>query len=233
MRASAPVPAATSPAMSRNRAARRLPAGFTLIELMVVIVIIGLVAAATLLSLGGRGKDSQLEQERDRLAALIDYVRERAALQTVEYGLRCEQGGFRFLMYDNRQARWLEDPLDDALRPRKLPAGLEVALVIEGRAIVLPRSAAAASPPAATARPAAAPTPGSDTTQLSRATQGGGVTPTPGTVPDLTPQVMLYSNGDLTSFKLTLSRTGTGRSTALTGSSAGKFEVGAIIEKPT
>ena len=203
------------------RLARRSLAGFTLVEMLVVIVIIGLIAAATLLSIGGSGKDSQLEQERDRLAALVDYVRERAALQTVEYGLRCEQGGYRFLMYDNRQARWLEDPLDDLLRARKLPAGLEIALVVEDRAIVLPRSSATAKPEA------------SATLSGSAATKGGGAATPPGTTPDLTPQVMLYSNGDLTSFKLTLSRTGTGRSTALTGTSAGKFEVGAIIEKPT
>jgi general secretion pathway protein H len=189
-------------------------AGFTLIELMVVVVIIGLLYATTLLSLGGSGKDSQLEQERDRLATLIDYVRERAALQTVEYGIRCEQGGYRFLMYDNRQALWLEDPLDDSLRPRKVPAGLEIALVVEDRAIVLPRSSAA--------------------TQAGTAAKKGSGAATPqGTTPDLTPQVMLYSNGDLTSFKLTLSRAGTGRSAVLTGTSAGKFEVGAIVEKPT
>mgnify|MGYP001480114567 CR=1 FL=1 len=87
--------------MSRPRSIRLALTGFTLVELMVVIVIIGLVAAGTLLSLGSSGRDSQLEQERDRLAALIDYVRERAALQTIEYGLRCEQGGFRFVMYDS------------------------------------------------------------------------------------------------------------------------------------
>jgi len=62
---------------------QRPAAGFTLIELMVVVVIIGVVITATLLSLGATGRDSQLEQERDRLAALIDYVRERAGLQTV------------------------------------------------------------------------------------------------------------------------------------------------------
>jgi len=228
----ATAPAAASPAVSRNRAARHSPAGFTLIELMVVIVIIGLVAAATLLSLGGSGKDSQLEQERDRLAALIDYVRERAALQTVEYGLRCEQGHYRFLMYDNRQARWLEDPLDDALRPRQLPDGLEIALVVEGRAIVLPRSAAAVSPAAPTTRAPAAAISAKGATQVGAAAQASVATPPRGAGPDLTPQVMLYSSGDLTSFKLTLSRPGTGRSTALTGSSAGKFEVGEIVGKP-
>jgi general secretion pathway protein H len=175
--------------------------GFTLVELLVVIVIIGVVmVTGIVLSLGTAGRDSQLEQERDRLAALITYVRERAALQTVEYGLRCEQGGFRFVMYDTRKAQWQEDPLDDSLRARVLPTGLQIALSVEDRPIVLPARAAAAD----------------------RTTR-----------PDLTPQVMLFSSGELTKFTLTLARTGTGRSAVLTGTSAGKVEVGALVEQPT
>jgi len=175
--------------------------GFTLVELLVVVVIIGVVmVTGALLSLGATGHDSQLEQERDRLVALIGYVRDRAALQTVEYGLRCEQGGFRFVMYDTRKAQWLEDPLDDSLRARSLPPGLALTLSIEDRAIVLPRPA----DPSAHGVP-----------------------------PDLTPQIMLFSSGELTSFRLTLARSGTGRSSTLTGTSAGKFVVGEIVERPT
>lgn len=166
---------------------------------MVVVVIIGVVIATMLLSLGTTGRDTQLEQERDRLAALIDYVRERAALQTVEYGLRCEVGGYRFVMYESRTGKWLEDPLDESLRARTLPAGLELALSIEDRAIVLPARA--------------------DPTHR-------------GAPADLTPQVMLFSSGELTSFKLTLSRTGIGRSALLTGTNAGQLEVGAVVDKP-
>ena len=169
--------------------------GFTLIELMVVIVIIGLVSAGFLLSISATGRDSQLERERDRLATLIDYVRERAALQTVEYGLRCEQRGYQFVMYDTRKALWAEDPLDESLRARTLPAGLSIALSVESKSIVLP---------------------------LHKERN-----------PDLTPQLMLYSNGDLTPFKLTLERSGTGRSTVVSSGKQGKVESGAIVEAPT
>ena len=185
--------------MNRPAQSQRPAAGFTLIELMVVVVIIGVVIAAMLLSLGGTGRDSQLEQERDRLAALIEYVRERAALQTVEYGLRCETGDYRFSMYDSRTGKWIEDPLDESLRARTLPAGLEMALSIEDRALVLPARTDAAR--------ADAPK-------------------------DLTPQVMLFSSGELTSFKLTLLRTGVGRSALLTGSADGHLQVGPVVEKP-
>jgi general secretion pathway protein H len=125
--------------LNRRSGPLRRAAGFTLIELLVVIVIIGVMIGGALISFGGRGRDDQLERERDRLAALISYVQERAALQTIEYGLRCEQGGYRFVMYDSRKSLWLEDPLDEQLRARTLPVGLDLALVIEDRQIVLPK----------------------------------------------------------------------------------------------
>ena len=140
-----------SPPVTPLRTCRRLTraGGFTLIEILVVILIVGILAVGAVLSLGGVGRDSGLEQERDRLAALIDYARDRGEVQTLEYGIHCTPTGYRFLIYDPRQAIWVPDTLDDVLRaPRELPAGLLITLMIEGREVVLddPKAAPGAAP---------------------------------------------------------------------------------------
>ncbi len=104
---------------------------------MVVVAIVGILVIGAILSLGATGKDSALERERDRLAALIAYGRERGAMLTLEYGIRIGQHGYRFVFYDNRLMQWSPETVDDTLRPRRLPAGLQFRLLIEGREIVL------------------------------------------------------------------------------------------------
>ena len=81
--------------------------GFTLIEiLVVVVVIIGILAAGAVLSLGVIGQDRQLERERDRIVAVTDYLREQAALQNREFGMRVFDGGYEFMSWDTRTALW-------------------------------------------------------------------------------------------------------------------------------
>jgi general secretion pathway protein H len=173
--------------------------GFTLLEMMVVVVIIGIVVAGALLSLGTTGRDSELERERDRLVALVDYVRERAALQTIEYGLRCQQDGYQFVQYDARKSQWVEDPLDESLRARALPAGLALKLEVERKPIVL----------------------------RARAEQRAKGT---ALEQQLTPQVMLYSSGDLSDFRLTLTRAAGGLATVISSAADGTVKAGDLTE---
>lgn len=197
---------------------RRASRGFTLLEILVVVVIVGIVLTGAILSLGATGKDRALEQERDRLAAIAAYVRERGAMLTLEYGLRCGQHGYRFTYYDNRALRWLPETVDDTLHPRRLPAGLRLRLMVEGREIVLDDSALTINP--ASTLPAGG----------TLSTLGTGVTSLNVTSSDDTPQIMLFSNGDTNAFALTIERENIGRSATLQSTQDGTLKVGDIVE---
>jgi general secretion pathway protein H len=151
--------------------------GFTLVEILVVVVIIGIMAVGALLSLSTIGEDRGLTNESDRLLALMSYSREQAELQTREYGLRVFDGGYEFVSYDALQKQWSRIVGDDVLRGRILPEDIRVAVRIDGRNVVLPKK------------------PDKKTKQIEK----------------LTPQVMLFSSGELNSFEVSLERPVSGK----------------------
>jgi general secretion pathway protein H len=162
--------------------------GFTLVEILVVVVIISIVTAGIVLSVNVTGRDRDLERESDRLLALFKYAREQAELQTREYGIMFQDDGYEFLTYDTRRDSWRSVFEDDALRARRLPDGLGFRLSVDARPVVLAR---------------------------------------PKDAKDKTPQVMIFSNGDLSTFAATLEREGGMRSITLTEDSTGQ-----VIEQP-
>lgn len=109
----------------------RYHSGFTLIEIMVVIVIIGIIVSSVVLSINTDKLAEHMEIEMNRLRALINLAREEAILQDYDMALAIKEDGYSFQWYDIKQQKWL--PLDDGpvFRERKLPPGTEMVLVIE------------------------------------------------------------------------------------------------------
>jgi type II secretion system protein H len=222
-----------------TRPAARTQCGFTLLELMVVVVIIGLVVAGAILSLGATGRDSQLERERDRLTALITYARERGALLTLEYGIRCGQHGYRFVYYDNRTMQWQPETLDDTLRVHQLSDGLDLQLVIEGRDVVLDDQALQlpqnATVTGSGAMAALTGSPGdaanSSTSSFSSNSSGPGApAQLNAQIAQNAPQIMLLSDGDMNSFALTIERSSAHRSVTLKSVSDGTVSTTDIVQ---
>lgn len=217
---------------------RALPraCGFTLLELLVVIVIIGIVTAGVLFSISFAGKDTDLETESKRLLSLMNYAREQAELQTRDYGIYFGQHGYEFVVYDVRTGAWRTVFEDDALRERTLASGLDFKLVVDARPIVLnetmaePPNKTPSATPGATPYASPAPPAASDADSKSDSDSPSGSDPDTDSGSNanaFAPQVMIFSSGDLSSFSITVERAGAGRSITLDENQDGN-----IIQKP-
>ena len=111
--------------------------GFTLLEVLVVIVIIGIITSMAVISVNVLGGDHEMDQEAARLGAVLGQVREDAMMQGQDVGFRVDASGYDFLRYDSRNDRWLPVTDDPLLRERSLPAGLVTSLVLESREVQL------------------------------------------------------------------------------------------------
>ncbi len=78
-------------------------AGFTLVELMVVLLIIGLMASVVVFSFPGGSSD--LEEDTQRFAARTAALRDNAILQSRPMAVQVTPSGYSFL--ERRKGSWL------------------------------------------------------------------------------------------------------------------------------
>ena len=129
--------AASAPAQVQQQA------GFTLLELLVVLLILGILTTLATLSLGGDAK-SHIKDEARRFAALAELATEESILQGRVLGLDFHAGGYRFLfmsMDDKGQMLWLPLDEDRILRPRDMHPEIRPQLLLDGLPYTLPERA--------------------------------------------------------------------------------------------
>ena len=183
----------------------RLQSGFTLMELLIVIVIVGVLIAMASVSINVLGRDNEIENQAKRLDAVINQVREESGMQARDVGLFIERDGYLF-MRDNYQSQsWYEISDDDMLAYRQLPAGLQNHLWLEGREIILKThdedaQAAQHADDFSESSTSSASSNSSDAQKDPRV-----------------PQIAILSSGDISPFELRIEREGTDFSWHLVG----------------
>ena len=115
------------PSAGRTRAG---PAGFTLIELMVVILLVGLVATFAVINLGGDSARERQQREARRLHARMDLAREEAVLQARALGIRFGDRAYQFL--ELRSDRWRPLAGDGVFGLQELPETMSLSIDIDG-----------------------------------------------------------------------------------------------------
>ncbi|TGN42046.1 type II secretion system minor pseudopilin GspH [Marinobacter confluentis] len=114
--------------MSRQRVS-----GFTLIEILVVLVVVGMLVALATFTMGGNSVRRDLDNEVEKMFLLMQTVSEQAVLNNTEFGLIVEEDQYRFLAFDQRAGTW-KPSAERLYRSREIPEWMLVTEYIENDA---------------------------------------------------------------------------------------------------
>ncbi len=104
--------------------------GFSLIEIMVVMLIIGLFAGSAVYIFDGNNSASQLKRESQRLKQIIKIAMDESLINATQLGLVITEEGYEFLQLKDRN--WIPVSDDKSLAVHHWPKDTEVFLQLEG-----------------------------------------------------------------------------------------------------
>ena len=68
---------------------------FTLVEIIIVVLLVGILAAASMPAIGAAATDMKLRAAARKLTAGLNYIRNQAITEGAEYGIACSATGYK------------------------------------------------------------------------------------------------------------------------------------------
>jgi len=103
--------------------------GFTLLEVLVVIALIGLIISSVQFNFSGKRPEDTLKQASYHFSELFTSAANYGLLNNIELGLFIEDNSYRFLGYDGM--KWSDIPQQEWLGQQTLPEGIELTLTLD------------------------------------------------------------------------------------------------------
>ncbi|EGG99337.1 General secretion pathway protein H [gamma proteobacterium IMCC2047] len=109
--------------------------GFTLVEILVVMVIVGLMAGMAVLALGGDPRQ-QVKQEAQRIRSVLQLAADEALMSGQEYGIKLAEQEYQVVRFDDHQQRWIKAE-QEAFAAYQLSDEISLSLQSEGSQVDL------------------------------------------------------------------------------------------------
>ncbi len=110
---------------------KRTIAGFSLLELLIVLMIIGIISGAITFSINPRGNDCK--NEARRFLELVELAIDEAILKSEEYGITFPPEGYLFVRHF--KGEWQSFSPNSVFRRRLIPASIDIELFVDGEIV--------------------------------------------------------------------------------------------------
>ena len=82
--------------------------GFTLVEILVVLIIVSVMSGIVVTSLPSSFQNSDFDEESLRLKTVIELIREESLTRASEYGLNTDKDNYSFFVYNEIEQNWTQ-----------------------------------------------------------------------------------------------------------------------------